>query len=60
MQARRSGKDHEQMGGEGDPYMTAWFEYWLKNDHEAGKAFIGEEAELLHNDRWQDVRIKNF
>lgn len=60
VQARRSGKDHEQMGGEGDPYMTAWFEYWLKNDHEAGKAFIGEEAELLHNDRWQDVRIKNF
>ena len=60
VQARRSGKDHEQMGGEGDPYMTAWFEYWLKNDQEAGKAFIGEEAELLHNDRWQDVRIKNF
>lgn len=60
VQARRSGKDHEQMGGEGDPYMTAWFEYWLKNDQEAGKAFIGEDAELLHNDRWQDVRIKNF
>jgi hypothetical protein len=60
VQARRSGKDHEQMGGEGDPYMTAWFEYWLKNDQEAGKVFIGEDAELLHNDRWQDVRIKNF
>lgn len=60
VQARRSGKDHEQMGGEGDPYMTAWFEYWLKNDQEAGKVFIGQEAELLHNDRWQDVRIKNF
>lgn len=60
VQARRSGKDHEQMGGEGDPYMTAWFEYWLKNDQEAGKVFIGEEAELLHNDRWQDVRVKNF
>ena len=60
VQARRSGKDHAQMGGEGDPYMTAWFEYWLKNDQEAGKAFIGEDAELLHNDRWQDVRIKNL
>lgn len=60
VQARRSGKDHEQMGGEGDPYMTAWFEYWLKNDQEAGKVFIGEDAELLHNNRWQDVRIKNF
>lgn len=60
VQARRSGKDHEQMGGEGDPYMTAWFEYWLKNDQEAGKVFISQEAELLHNDRWQDVRIKNF
>ncbi len=60
VQARRSGKDHEQMGGEGDPYMTAWFEYWLKNNQEAGKVFLGEDAELLHNDRWQDVRIKNF
>ena len=60
VQARRSGKDHEQMGGEGDPYMTAWFEYWLKNDQEAGKVFIGEEAELLHNDRWQDVKIKSM
>ena len=48
------------MGGEGDPYMTAWFEYWLKNDQEAGKVFLGEDAELLKNDRWQDVRIKNF
>jgi pimeloyl-ACP methyl ester carboxylesterase len=60
VQARRSGKDHEQMGGEGDPYMTAWFEYWLKDDQDAGKAFLGEGAELLHNDRWQDARIKNF
>ena len=60
VQARRSGKDHEQMGGEGDPYMTAWFDYWLKNDHEAGEVFLGEDAELLKNDRWQDVRIKNF
>ena len=60
VQARRTGKDHEQMGGEGDPYMTAWFEYWLKGDNDAGKAFIGEDAELLHNDRWQDARIKNF
>jgi pimeloyl-ACP methyl ester carboxylesterase len=60
VQARRTGKDHEQMGGEGDPYMTAWFEYWLKDDREAGKVFLGEDAELLSNARWQDVRIKNF
>ena len=58
--ARRSGKDQEQMGGEGDPYMTAWFEYWLKGDEEAAKAFIGEDAEILRNDRWQDVRIRNL
>lgn len=60
VRARRSGKDHEQMGGEGDPYMTAWFEYWLKGNQEAGKAFIGDDAELLHNGRWQDVKVKNL
>lgn len=58
--ARRSGKDHGEILAEGDAYMTAWFCYWLKGDAEAGKAFIGENAEILHNKRWQDVKTQNL
>lgn len=34
--------------------MTAWFMYWLKNDTEAGKAFI-INGELDNNSLYQDV-----
>ena len=36
-------------------FMTAWMLYQLKNDEEAGKVFIGEEAEILTNKNWQDI-----
>ena len=39
----------------GDGYVTAWFMYWLKGDTEAGKAFWGDNAEILSNANWQDV-----
>jgi len=58
-QARRVDKDHDKMGGEGDPYMTAWLRYYLMNDAEAGTAFRGSAPELTRNVRWQDVQIKN-
>ena len=35
--------------------MTAWFMYWLQGDQEAGKAFLGEDAEILSNTCWQDI-----
>ena len=38
-----------------DGYMTAWMLYQLKDDAEAASVFIGEEAEILHNNNWQDV-----
>ena len=38
-----------------DGYMTAWMLYQLMDDAEAASAFIGEEAEILHNSNWQDV-----
>lgn len=53
--ARKSGTDHGQMLYRGDGYVTAWFLYWLKNDTEAGEAFVGDSAELLTNPNWQDV-----
>ncbi len=37
-----------------DGYMTAWFMWQLQDDEEAAKAFIGDNAELLHNELYQD------
>lgn len=54
--ARRTDADHGDMLYTADGYMTAWFMYWLKGDEAAGKAFFGENAELLSNPNWQDVR----
>ena len=59
--ARHTSKDHEEMGGEGDAYMTAWFCYFLKGDRAAGKAFVGDEAEILKNtDRWTNIKRKGL
>jgi hypothetical protein len=59
--ARHTSKDHEEMGGEGDPYMTAWFCYFLKGDSAAGKAFIGDDAEILKNtNRWKNIKRKSL
>ena len=55
--ARRTQGDHGEMLYCGDGYVTAWFMYWLKGNDEAGKVFFGEEAEILSNENWQDVRI---
>jgi hypothetical protein len=38
-----------------DGYMTAWMLYQLQEDEKAGTIFIGDDAEILHNDGWQDV-----
>ncbi len=53
--ARRVNADHGDMLANADGYMTAWFAYHLKNDDEAGKVFLGENAEILRNSNWQDV-----
>lgn len=52
---RRIGTEHGQMLYSADGYVTAWFMYYLQNDDEAGKAFIGEDAEILNNKLYQDV-----
>lgn len=54
--ARRAGADHGDMLRIADGYMTAWFMYQLRGDKTAGNAFVGEEAEILSNDNWQDVK----
>lgn len=55
LRARRTGADHAEMLPWGDGYMTAWFMYWLQGDTRAGKAFFGDDAEILTNPCWQDI-----
>ena len=55
IRARAAGAEHEQMLMRTDGYMTAWMLFHLQGNEEAGKAFLTEEAEILHNSNWQDV-----
>ena len=55
VRARAVGAEHEQMLMRSDGYMTAWMLYYLQGSEEAGTVFLGENAEILHNNNWQDV-----
>ncbi len=54
--ARRTNSDHGDMLPNADGYMTAWFMYHLQVDENAGKVFLGDNAEILNNSNWQDVQ----
>lgn len=47
--------EHEDMLERADGYML----YHLQNDEEAGKVFIGDNAEILSNTNWQDIEKNN-
>ncbi len=53
--ATATGAEHEDMLARSDGYMTAWMLWQLCGDEEAAAVFIGENAEILHNNNWQDV-----
>lgn len=55
VRARVAGAEHEEILMKTDGYMTAWMLYQLRGDEEAGKVFIGEDAEILSNSNWQDI-----
>ena len=55
IRARAVGAEHEQMLMRSDGYMTAWMLYQLAGDKEAATVFVGDNAEILHNNNWQDV-----
>ena len=55
VRARATGAEHEDMLARSDGYMTAWMLWQLCGDEEAAEVFIGEAAEILHNNNWQDV-----
>lgn len=55
VRARITGAEHEEILQESDGYMTAWILWQLTGDEEAAQVFVGDDAELLVNSRWQDV-----
>ena len=55
VRTRAVGAEHEQMLMRSDGYMTAWMLYQLAGDEEAATVFVGENAEILQNNNWQDV-----
>lgn len=54
--ARRIGAEHEDMMACSDAYLTAWMLYRLCGDEQAAMVFVGEDAEIFHNELWQDVK----
>ena len=57
---RIKGTDHGDVLPRGDAYMTAWMRYWLCEDADAGKCFVGPDAEILNNESYQDVNRNNI
>lgn len=55
VRARATGAEHEDMLARSDGYMTAWMLWQLCGNEEAASVFTGEDAEILHNNNWQDV-----
>lgn len=56
--ARKSGYDHGETAVQTDGYMTAWFMYWLQGDEEAGKAFVGDNPEIMNNKLYQNQKLR--
>lgn len=54
---RRIDAEHGQMLYSADGYVTAWFMYYLQDDREAGKAFLGDNPEIRNNSLYQDIKI---
>ena len=48
--------EHGDMQLRTDGYMTAWMLWQLQGDEEAARVFAGEDAEILQNPNWQDIR----
>lgn len=56
---RRANVDHGETISIADGYVTSWFMWHLQGDEEAKKAFVGDNAEILNNEFYQDID-KNF
>ncbi len=54
---RRKNTPHNEVLYSANGYVVAWFMYYLQNDKDAGKAFIGNNPEILSNNLYQDEQI---
>lgn len=57
---RRKNASHGMTQYSEDGYVMAWFMWRLQGDEHAAEAFIGEHAELLHNELYQDCNSNIF
>lgn len=57
VRARVIGAEHEDVQVRTDGCMTAWMLFHLQGDEEAGRVFLGDDAELLGNGNWQDAKV---
>ena len=55
---RIKNSDHGDTQPKSIAYVTAWFSYTLLGDEYAAGAFVGDNAEIYRNDKWQDVYNK--
>ena len=55
---RIKNSDHGDTQPKSTAYVTAWFSYTLLGDEYAAGAFVGNDAEIYRNDKWQDVYNK--
>lgn len=60
MMGRIRNIDHGDVLSRGEAYALAWMRYWLCGDSEAARCFCGEDAEMMTNTAWQDVKRKNI
>ena len=59
IRARIKDAEHEDMLTLTDGYMTAWMLWQLCDNDEAQKVFVGNEAEILSNTKWQDIKKRD-
>lgn len=56
---RRKETPHGEMLYSANGYVTAWFMWQLQGDNIAATAFVGDNAEILQNELYQDQKIDN-
>lgn len=54
---RRKNTPHNEVLYSANGYVVAWFMYYLQNDKEASKAFVGDNPEIMTNEIYLDQFI---
>lgn len=51
--------EHGDIQERADGYMTSWMLWQLQSVEDAAQVFLGEDAEILSNQLWQDIEKNN-